>query len=291
MTNTQMDYFCQVYTEGNIAVAAEKLFVSRSVVSRAISDLEQEFETVLFLRSHSGVVPTEAGKQVYNLIRFINSSYASTKRHLQQLSEPKNEPSIRVGVTPTNCLRIYRTFLRNYIHTHPESAIIIVEQSTPDGIRSFANGELDVIFTNGAPPVSDAFDSAEVYHDRIVLAVPQISPLSQTHTLGIVDILDCPIGTLCAPIPKSTLFDDCFAAFSKKPNIVVQTSSMALLQEMTETGHCCALLPEEAIKDWNGVVPVPLSFMQKSPAYMVWNKAIPHTPTFWDLISYVKAQL
>jgi DNA-binding transcriptional LysR family regulator len=42
MTLKQISYFQAVCEKGNISSAAEDLFVARSVISRAIADLEDE---------------------------------------------------------------------------------------------------------------------------------------------------------------------------------------------------------------------------------------------------------
>ena len=68
MTEKQGLYYKYCYEAGNIAAAAEKLYVSRSVVSRMLSDLEEEFDTVFFTRGKRGIVPTEAGKIMYKYI-------------------------------------------------------------------------------------------------------------------------------------------------------------------------------------------------------------------------------
>ena len=68
MTEKQGLYYKYCYEAGNIAAAAEKLYVSRSVVSRMLSDLEEEFDTVFFTRGKRGIVPTEAGKIMYDAI-------------------------------------------------------------------------------------------------------------------------------------------------------------------------------------------------------------------------------
>lgn len=54
MTLKQISYFQAVCEKGNISSAAEDLFVARSVISRAIADLEDEFGAELFVRSKTG---------------------------------------------------------------------------------------------------------------------------------------------------------------------------------------------------------------------------------------------
>ena len=58
MTEKQALYYKICYEKGNIAAAAESLFVSRSVVSRMVSELEKEFGATFFKRGKNGVKPT-----------------------------------------------------------------------------------------------------------------------------------------------------------------------------------------------------------------------------------------
>lgn len=51
MTFKQVEYFLRVFACRNIAAAAEELFVSRPVISKAILTLEEEVGTPLFQRS------------------------------------------------------------------------------------------------------------------------------------------------------------------------------------------------------------------------------------------------
>jgi len=291
MTQTQTEYFSKTYQLKSIAAAAEALYVSRSVVSRAIGDLEDEFGSPLFIRSKSGVEPTDAGTAVYNLIVSMGSSYRTTVERLHQLNEYQHTMQIHIGVSPSNSVDIYRLFLRNYMKAHPQISIHIEEMHRKEEWSHFLDGELDVAFLPGSPPQEETCESVCVHTNRLVMGVSVDHPLAQKHALEISDILDCPLGGLAAPIPRWEMFETCFAAFSKKPKIVIRTSSTELLREMTAEGQCCALLTAEMMEHWSNVVSVPLRFFEWTHNYMVWNKGIPHSKAFWDFIDYVKAQL
>lgn len=75
MTFKQVEYFLRVFACRNIAAAAEELFVSRPVISKAILTLEEEVGTPLFQRSKEGVEPTEAGKVLYHTLQEFESGY------------------------------------------------------------------------------------------------------------------------------------------------------------------------------------------------------------------------
>ena len=57
MNQKQMEYFLEVYRQGNIQSAADKLYVSRQGVSKMLKSLEEELVVVNKKdRSHKGTV-------------------------------------------------------------------------------------------------------------------------------------------------------------------------------------------------------------------------------------------
>jgi LysR family transcriptional regulator, glycine cleavage system transcriptional activator len=61
--------FEAAYLHGSFASAAQELSITASAVSHAIQTLEDALGTLLFERARRGVVPTEAGARLYEVIR------------------------------------------------------------------------------------------------------------------------------------------------------------------------------------------------------------------------------
>ena len=61
--------FYTVANAGNISKAARELYISQPAISKAISKLESNLETTLFIRNSRGVTLTEEGKLMYEYIR------------------------------------------------------------------------------------------------------------------------------------------------------------------------------------------------------------------------------
>lgn len=62
MTLKQIEFYEAVCQAGNVTAAAQQLYVSRSVISRAIQELEDELDIQLFVRGRNGMELTEYGK-------------------------------------------------------------------------------------------------------------------------------------------------------------------------------------------------------------------------------------
>jgi len=60
---SQLEYILAVEQSGSINLAANKLFVSQSLISSAIIQLEEELGQPLFIRSNKGIVLTSFGRE------------------------------------------------------------------------------------------------------------------------------------------------------------------------------------------------------------------------------------
>ncbi len=87
MTEKQALYYRICYEKRNIATAAESLFVSRSVVSRMVSELEKEFGVTFFVRSKKGVTPTKAGDLMYQGICQATKAQEELAKKLKSIKE------------------------------------------------------------------------------------------------------------------------------------------------------------------------------------------------------------
>lgn len=99
MYNPQLETFLCVVESGSFNKAAEKLFISPPAVIKQINLLEDSLGVQLFVRTHRGLVLTEAGKSMYQdtkyIIQYCKDSVTRAKNAMQ-----KSENIIRIGTSP-----------------------------------------------------------------------------------------------------------------------------------------------------------------------------------------------
>ena len=100
MTIEQLHYVIEIVKAGSISAAANQLFISRTVLSSAVSRLENELGRKLFVRTSRGIHLTPFGKLFLDHIRPL---------HLQRVSaghlHPQQDgPGIRGGEACRNPL-------------------------------------------------------------------------------------------------------------------------------------------------------------------------------------------
>ena len=99
MYNPQLDTFICVVDSGSFNKAAEKLYISPPAVIKQINLLEESLDLQLFVRTHRGLVLTNAGKSLYQdakyIIQYCKDSVTRAKNAMQE-----SENIIRIGTSP-----------------------------------------------------------------------------------------------------------------------------------------------------------------------------------------------
>ncbi len=288
MTLKQIEYFQMVCKCGNISNAAKELFVSRSVVSRALSELEDEFETQIFTRTQTGVELTESGKILARLFDEFVACYSTTKEWIRKAEENANSAVLRLGVTPTNAYQVNKLYLNPFTEKYPEVQLYIDEYSAYDAWSLISRGEVDAFFTPARSQGLEMVDSIALYQTGIVLGMASGDPIAEKDTLSVYDLVDLPLACLKAPMPLEGMLESGFGAFGKKPKVVLRTTDKKLLRDMTLKGAVYAILPSDMIKSWTGIVGVPIQFFFSSTHRMLWSKALPHKAALDAFIDYMR---
>lgn len=84
----QLEYFLAVSELKSFTKAAEKFYVSQPAVTNAISSLEKELNTRLFVRSNRHFSLTTEGEVFYNYIKLV---FKDVNVALSQLDHVKNK--------------------------------------------------------------------------------------------------------------------------------------------------------------------------------------------------------
>ncbi|HDU4013749.1 LysR family transcriptional regulator [Klebsiella variicola] len=90
--------FAVVAEENNISRAAQRLFISQPPLSRHMRQLEAQLGVTLFQRHSKGLILTDAGREVLEIIRPMLALQARTLAALSELSVHSPQP-LRLGLT------------------------------------------------------------------------------------------------------------------------------------------------------------------------------------------------
>lgn len=286
MMDKKNEYFLKVCETGNITTAADELFVSRSVLSRSLHELEETFGATLFTRSKQGVELTESGMIVRDMMLSIESNYRYARERLTDVKMQNATDCIRIGITPTNGMTAYKRFFITFMNNFPDIHLYIEEHSAFDICTLLMDRTLDV----GISPVvygAEYFDSIVLYTDKLVLGMRKTDPLAKKREIGLSDLTNLPLGFLTARVPMEGIVKEYISAQKKKANIVVRTSDKELLHQMAANGTCYPFLTRDIMSAWKDISYRQVSFVTPSIIRLLWPVSSLSRPALQTFVDYM----
>ena len=135
--------FYKVVEYGNISKASEALYISQPAVSKAISKLEEQFDTALLIRTPKGVEPTADGRRLYDKLKTAFCAIEDGEKELNENSK-NSSGKIRIGASQSICRHLLLPYLENFIDKFPKMQVSISNQSSINTVRLLESGQLDI---------------------------------------------------------------------------------------------------------------------------------------------------
>jgi LysR family nitrogen assimilation transcriptional regulator len=123
--------------------AADQLHVAQPALGLQIKQLERELDTVLLVRHSRGVVPTNAGKLLFERAQSILKLVEESRREVTALGSVARETVI-LGVTPSIMLQVGSDILLDARDEMPEVFVSLVEEMSHVLIDALERGEVDI---------------------------------------------------------------------------------------------------------------------------------------------------
>ncbi|MBQ1891243.1 MAG: LysR family transcriptional regulator [Firmicutes bacterium] len=287
MTIKQIEYFIKTCEKGNITLAAEELYASRSAVSKAIHELEEEFGVRLLERSKSGVVPTREGEQVLRQAVSMQSGYEYLRKTLESMNIV-HEKVIRVALTRSCSTVFYEKFLLPFIEKNPEIRFTIHEYNALDAFGRMDSGEYDFAM---APSVLDIdrFERVFLYNNRTCLVVPKDDErFAEKESISIEDIADIPLAFATASVPIESTLKNALEPLGRSCNVALKTSDFNMIVDMMRRGLVYPIISEELAKTLTDVklFLLPIRKYMTLTSVLAWKKAPMYPGYIQDFINF-----
>jgi DNA-binding transcriptional LysR family regulator len=94
----ELRYFAAVFSERNLTAAARRCFISQPSISAAITNLEAELGTTLFIRHKKGMAPTASAEQFHTVARRLIDDADAAKNLFRK---PSTRRQLTLGLMRT----------------------------------------------------------------------------------------------------------------------------------------------------------------------------------------------
>lgn len=135
--------FFAVAKAKNISGAAKELYISQPAISKAISKLEQNLETTLFIRNSRGVCLTTEGEMLFEQVQTAFQCIHTGEEKIR-LSNELGIGHLTIGASSILCKFILLPYLKKFKKNNPHIQISISCQNTFETLDALNNNSVDI---------------------------------------------------------------------------------------------------------------------------------------------------
>ena len=141
----RMKIFVAVVEAGQLTRAADKLLLSKSAVSHALTDLEKHLDLQLFLRNNRKWQLTDAGSNYYAQCKKIITDVEAMEDEVRKESQTLSG-LIRLSSPITYCAYTLAPLIAKFMDMHPQ---ISIELNLTDRTMDMLENRVDISFRGG----------------------------------------------------------------------------------------------------------------------------------------------
>lgn len=194
---SQYRIFYEVARCGNISRAAKELYISQPAISKAISKLEENLNTKLFVRNSRGVQLTKEGNVLFQHISSAFDSIARGERELKRIHD-FHIGHLKIGVSNTLCKYVLLPYLKGFVEKYPHVNISIESQATNHTLEMLDAKKIDLgliaepknrkgLSFTPLMEISDVFVCTPAYLENLHLREGSQANLFQTGNIILLD--------------------------------------------------------------------------------------------------------
>ena len=236
--------FYAVAKTKNISGAAKELYISQPAISKAISKLEQNLNTTLFIRNSRGVCLTPEGEMLFEQIHTAFHCIRTGEEKIR-LSNELGMGHLSIGVSTTLCKYVLLPYLKEFTKQNPHVQISISCQSSIETLEALNNNTIDIGLI-GLPETKSNLEVLPVMeiHDTFVTTDNYLNNFKKRDSL-VKDSITKNATFIMLNKENMTRkhVDANLSAASIELNNIIEASNMDLLIEFckTDLGIACVL--------------------------------------------------
>ncbi|MCP2336350.1 LysR family transcriptional regulator [Actinomadura rupiterrae] len=265
-------YFATVAEEENLTAAAELMRVSQPALTKQMKRLEDVLGVQLFVRSHTGMALTEAGRALAGRVPSLLAAWDRTVRETR--AEARRAVHVlRVGFVASGANEATQQIIAEFAGRRPGWRVDTVQAAWSDPTAGLASGEVDAALVRLPFPGSDAWNVRDLFTEPRCLALAAAHPLAERDVIAFHELLDEPF--VAAP-PETGEWRDYWLASDQRHGQAARIGAVTAQPDewlnAIANGYGIALAPESASRYYArpGVVYRPLTGVSPSRVGVAW---------------------
>ncbi len=212
-------YFVAVAEELNITRAAERLNISQPPLSNQIKALEDELDTVLFIRGKRHLELTDSGKLLYRHAKEIINLTNKTSSEIKFMNKGISG-TISIGLVEGSAPDIASKWVSSFIRKYPNVRFRIMDGNSDELIERLRSGLINLAVIT-APCDQTLLNSFKVGQEKMTAFMSKDNPLAKLSgdTINLEDLKDQPLIVPSREYINNMIYK-WFKEINAEPNIV-----------------------------------------------------------------------
>ena len=181
LTLTKFEIFNTIVEVGSLTKTAEKLNMTQSGVSYAVSTLEAELGFILLKRDRSGVSLTSNGERILKHVQIILQQEELLRQEAAAI-RGVNTGTVRLGTLSSVSMQWLPGILSQFHKTHPQIEVKTYLGCYDEMNDWISNGTVDFGFLS--LPTSRSFEVIPLKKDKLVVILPPEHPLRHQKVIS-----------------------------------------------------------------------------------------------------------
>lgn len=287
----QIKYFVEVVRQGGMTQASEHLYIAQSTISKAIKNIENEYDITLFDRSQKQIKLTDIGQTFYdNSLEFL----ALFEKLSLEMNDIVNvqKGHIKIGLSPMMNVQMFTNALNQFHRLYPNVTYEVIEGGGKIVENLTSNDDVDIGITT-LPVDQTEFHSTSLYNEELLLVVSNDHHLAHLNKVDMADLKDEEFVLFHDDYYlKDQIIENC-KRLGYYPKTVANISQISFIANMIQQGIGISIVPESLVNLMgNNVTSIQLENVELSwHLGVIWRKDayLNHVTRKWiEFISEMK---
>ena len=261
-----------IYTEGSLTKAAEVVGITQPAVSNALSRLREKFDDELFVRTGSGMVPTQ---KTENIIKDIQNALQLMQKSVNEPDEfdpATSQKTFRISLGDINEGRILAILISKIEKQAPNIKLECYYTARGQVPHALATNELSFAVDPFIPNSKDT-NSTKVFSDKFVIAHRANHPVSKITEITLDEALKLKYINISNRKRGASVVEMEMQKMQLQPEIALRAQHYLVTPEIVRSSDLCLLCSETFAKK-HGLSYVNLPFdVPPLEQYLIWHKS------------------
>lgn len=261
----------------NITLAAQRLNLTQSALSRQIKALEDSLGVALFEKSGRNVRLTTAGQALFSRINAVLIADRTLRTFADDISNSQTG-LLKIGFCSQLIERFLPDFLPEWRAQNPNIDIRIEDGGGPELAEKLRAGEVHLTVSAMAASPIAMFESVRLGKLGFLAVATAAHLPASPRAVEIADLMALPILTLNRRHASREVFDAACRLLGAVPQVVLESSAPATLFAMAAGGNGVAVVPSSAQVQGRALVSRPIALRGTPIEFEIgamWNSRAP----------------